>query len=188
MQVWPATRVLSATHSKPPASPNLAPKLSPDDLALTRNNTSLAFHSLSTIHIQHHRDSIISSARYRARYRHAISQLAALRFFCGRAWHPPESLPSTSVHPQSSPNFSQTVAMSNLYINGTSERALPNKRNPLLTPEKTQPRTVPPTITQAASDANPPPNRQRAHRQAQARTDEPSCKTWASRDFKCYKA
>lgn len=29
--------------------------------------------------------------------------------------------------------------MSNISINGTSERALPNKRNPLLTPEKTQP-------------------------------------------------
>ncbi len=36
--------------------------------------------------------------------------------------------------------------MSNIQLNGTSERALPSKRNPLLTPEKTQPRTSLPNL------------------------------------------
>ena len=36
--------------------------------------------------------------------------------------------------------------MSNLHMNGTSGRPLPNKRNPLLAPEKTQPRMILPQI------------------------------------------
>ena len=36
--------------------------------------------------------------------------------------------------------------MSNMQVNGTSQRSLPSRRNPLLAPDKTQPRTTLPNL------------------------------------------
>ena len=69
----------------------MAPKLSP----AIWHSTSLAFHLSSTIHIQHHRDSIISSAQYPVRPEARSVNWHPSDIF-GRAWHPPGSLPSTT--------------------------------------------------------------------------------------------